>query len=242
VRTKLAPAAAALLLGAAVLTACGPDQPSETLTVLAAASLTDVFETLADDFESDHSGVEVVFTFAGSPILAHQIVEGAPADVFAAASPETMATVVDAGLAEDPIRFAANRIVVVVPPDNPAGISGYEDLGETGVRIAACAPGVPCGDAAAAFLREADLVIDGASEESDVRSVRAKVEAGEVDAGLVFATDVNDGVLALPTPDYGQTVYEIAAIGDGDLAAAWIDLVTSERGLRALEDAGFARS
>lgn len=241
-RTRLLSAVVAVGIGGALLTGCAADD-EETLTVFAASSLTEVFETLAADFEDDHPGTEVRFSFSGSSTLAQQIVAGAPADVFAAASPATMDTAAEAGMVGEATAFAANRIVAVVPPDNPAGLERLEDLDGADLRLAVCAPGVPCGDATAELLDRAGIAIAPASEESNVRSVRAKVATGEVDAGFVYATDVTDEVLALPTPDFGRTGYEIAAVaGAGDLAQDWIDLVTSDRGRQVLEEAGFSEA
>ncbi|MGQ4268274.1 molybdate ABC transporter substrate-binding protein [Nocardiopsis changdeensis] len=258
---------AALAAAALALTACagrdtgaGPEGqgsggPAGELTVFAAASLTDVFESLAEEFETDNPGAEVVFNFAGSSELAAQIGSGAPADVFAAANTATMAQVAEGeGLDRewadehgDGAVFATNTLQIAVPADNPAGIEGLDDLARDGVSAAFCAPEVPCGAATATALDAAGLDVTPVTYEEDVRAVLTKVELGEVDAGLVYRTDViaaGEAVtgIAFPEADAAVNDYPIALLADApepDLAAAWIDLVLSGTGAAALADAGF---
>ncbi|MBU4336191.1 MAG: molybdate ABC transporter substrate-binding protein [Actinobacteria bacterium] len=177
---------------------------SGTVTVLAAASLTETFTELAEGFEAAHPGVEVVLSFGASSALATQIVEGgAPADVFASASTSTMDTVVSAAEAEAPVTFASNTLQIAVPPDNPAGVTGLADLADPAVKVALCQPEVPCGKVAAKVLAAAGVAVTPVTLENDVKSTLSKVELGEVDAGLVYVTDVlaaGDAVRGIEIP------------------------------------------
>lgn len=238
-RGLVAPSLLVLLLP---LAGCGDEE--ETLTVLAAASLTDVFEDLATGFEEEH-GVDVEFSFGSSSALADQAADGAPGDVLATADETSMEVALDAGAAEDPEAFATNRLVIVTPPDNPAGISGLDDLDEAvWVR---CADDVPCGRIAVAELDEAGVDAEPASLEEDVRATLDKVVSGEADAGLVYASDaVSAGTDVATVPIDGAqaplTSYFVAGLAqseDADLAAAWVDLVTGQEGQAALTEAGF---
>ena len=228
---------------------------SGELTVFAAASLTDVFEEIATSFEEENPEVEVTFNFAGSSELAQQINSGAPADVLAAANTETMDQVVEGeGLdsdwaaenGEDGRVFVTNNLQIAVPPDNPAGIEDLDDLAEDDVDVAFCAEEVPCGSATVTALEAADLDITPVTLEEDVRAVLTKVELGEVDAGLVYATDVisaGDRVEGLDFPESEEAINDypigvLSASGDPDLAAAWVEFVTTE-GAPVLQDAGF---
>lgn len=157
----------ALLLCALPLLACGttgqqtgggPEGASGELTIFAAASLTEGFTELGTRFEQANPGVTVRLSFAGSGALVHQLAEGAPADVLATADVPTMDRAVDAGVvAQDPVLFAANRLRIAVPPDNPADVEGLEDLAEAGNTVALCAAEVPCGAATAAVFDVAEL-------------------------------------------------------------------------------------
>ena len=229
--------------------------PGGELTVFAAASLTDVFEEIAASFEKENPQVEVTLNFAGSSELAQQIDSGAPADVFAAANTDTMDQVVageglDADWAaengEDGRIFATNNLRIAVPPDNPADVESLDDLAEDDVDVAFCSQEVPCGSATVTALEAADLDITPVTLEEDVRAVLTKVELGEVDAGLVYATDVisaGDRVRGLDFPESEEAINDypigvLSASGAPDLAAAWVDFVTTE-GAPVLRDAGF---
>ncbi|MGI8532863.1 MAG: molybdate ABC transporter substrate-binding protein [Geodermatophilaceae bacterium] len=236
--------------GSATRTAGSEPGVSGTVTVFAAASLTDVFTALGKQFESAHPGVRVQFNFAGSSTLAEQINQGAPADVFAAASTSTMQTVVDAdGSAGAPRVFATNTLQIVVPAGNPAGISGLADLADPSRKIALCAEQVPCGAAALAVFAEAKLTPKPDTLEQDVRSVLTKVELGEVDAGLVYRTDVlvgGDKVGGLDFPEAADNAnrYPITVLSQAPnpgAAAAFVALVQSPDGLAQLQAAGFGR-
>ena len=265
-RAVLALSAAALL----TLPACGGGSASEgaaqtsfspagssvagglggTLTVFAAASLTDVFTELGDRLTADHPDLEVRFNFAGSSALATQIVQGAPADVFASANGPQMAVVTDAGLAAaDPVVFASNMLHIAVPAGNPAGVTGLADFAREELALAVCAPDVPCGAAAEKVFAAAGITAVPDTHEEDVRAALTKVELGEVDAALVYESDVASAGgavegIAFPESedavnDYPITVLEAAP--NPGAAAAFVDLVLSEDGQRALEDAGFRR-
>ena len=227
------------------LAGCGADDDPATLQVLAASSLSDVFTELGEQFEADHEGVDVKFSFGSSTDLAEQAADGAPGDVLATADQTAMTIAEDAGAVEDPETFATNVLVIVTPPDNPAGITGLDDLdGATWVR---CADDVPCGRIALAVLEAAGVDAEPASLEEDVRSTLDKVISGEADAGLVYASDAvaaAGDVTAIPIAGAEEqlTSYFIGDLEqseDDDLAEAWVDLVTGPDGQAALTAAGF---
>lgn len=233
---------AALL--APLLGCSGADEEPE-LTVLAAASLTDVFEGLADDFE-EQTGATVRFSFGSSTDLAQQAADGAPGDVLATADETSAQIAAEAGVTGQVAPFADNVIVIVTPPDNPAGVAGLSDLASaTWVR---CADEVPCGRVARALLEDRRVTARPASLEEDVRATLDKVTSGEADAGLVYASDAvaaGDAVTTIAVPGAREhlTSYYVATLDQGaepELAQQWVDLVTSEAGRQALSEAGFA--
>lgn len=239
-----------LLLVLVPLAACGndDDKGKQTLTVLAAASLTGTFEELEKQYEDDHPDVDVKLSFAGSSDLVAQITEGAEADVFASADNKNMDKLVDADLAAgDPAEFATNTLVIAVPPGNPAGVKTLSDLTKAGLQLVVCAPEVPCGNAARTVAEAAGLTLKPVSEEQSVSDVLAKVEAGEADAGLVYVTDVKgagDKVEGIAFPEAASVVnhYPLVAVegsGNADLAQEWMDLVLSAEGQQVFADAGF---
>jgi molybdate transport system substrate-binding protein len=180
------------------LAACGTDAPpaapasgvAGTVNVFAAASLTEAFTQIGKDFEAANPGSKVTFNFAGSAALATQINEGAPADVFAAASPATMKTVIDAGNGDGtPVVFAKNQLVIAVAKGNPNGITGLSDLTKPDLKVALCAEQVPCGAAAKKALDAAGVTLKPVTLEQDVKAARSKVKLDEVDAALVYRTD-----------------------------------------------------
>jgi molybdate transport system substrate-binding protein len=190
----------------------------------------------------------VQVSFAGSSALATQISQGAPADVFASANEAQMAVVSDAGLAAgEPQVFAANVLQIAVPAGNPAGVTGLADLAREELAIAVCAPQVPCGAAAEDVLAAAGVTAAPDTLEEDVRAALTKVELGEVDAALVYTTDVTaagDAVEGIDVPEAEQRPndYPIAALADApnpEAAAAFVELVRSDEGRQALADAGF---
>ncbi|MCU0496099.1 MAG: molybdate ABC transporter substrate-binding protein [Anaerolineae bacterium] len=229
-----------------------------TLTVFAAASLTDAFEEIGAQFESEHPEIDVIFNFAGSSALSTQILEGAPADVFASANQTQMQEVQEAGLViGEPRTFAKNRLVLIVPSDNPANIQGLRDLANEGVKLVVAAPGVPVREYTdTLFTRLAvnasygetyytAVIANIVSEEDNVRQVAAKVALGEADAGIVYQSDVTpdlgETVIALPIPDALNTIatYPIAPISEQTAAPTFIDYVLSENGQATLVKWGF---
>ncbi len=247
-------AALALVLGLG--TGCGSDSEAAgtggtgaldgEVVVFAAASLTDAFQELGERFEADHPGTTVTFNFAGSATLAQQIVAGAPADVFAAASPQAMAMVEEAGLAE-PELFARNRLQIAVPSGNPAGVTGLADFAREELRIALCAEPAPCGAAAVRAFEAAGITPAPDTYEQDVRAALSLVALGEVDAALVYHTDViaaGDDVEGIDFPEAAAAVndYPISVLEEApnpDAAWAFVDLVLSDTGRAVLETAGF---
>ena len=242
---------AAGLLAAAV-TGCSADADADaadpaagTITVLAAASLTEAFTEIARDLEADRPGTTVVLSFGASSSLAQQIVNGAPADVFAAASPATMATVVDAGDASAPRTFARNTLQIAVPAGAPD--LTLADFGDADRTIALCAPEVPCGAAAATVLSTAGVTPRPDTLEQDVKAALSKVRLGEVDAALVYRTDVlaaGDEVRGIDVPEAAAAVndYPVVRLADSrnpELAAAFVERVLSPEGQQVLADAGF---
>lgn len=235
---------ATLVVLTGLLTACGDGDDDTVLTVFAAASLSDVFEELAADFESAHPGVDVRLVHGASTTLAEHAADGAPADVLATADEQSMTLAEDA-LAADPLPFASNEPVLAVPRGNPGRISGVEDLaGATWVR---CADDVPCGRVALAVLRASEVDTDPVSLEVDVRSVLAKVVSGEAEAGLAYRSD---GVAAGPAvevvalPGAGEHLARYLAVpleqaADGDLAASFVEHLGSPEVRRLLARAGF---
>lgn len=232
-----------LLLAVLLLPGLGCAAKEDTLTVLAAASLADPFTGLAESFERAHPGVEVRLALASSATLAQQALDGAPADVLATADAATMERATEA-LAGPPRTFASNRLALVVPADNPAGIEAAGDLGRSGVQLVVCVETAPCGSLAADVLT--DLGATPASLEVDVSAVLAKVVAGEADAGLVYRSDVvtaGDAVSEIELPgDAATTSYRIATVSHAeqpDLAEEFVSLALSDEGRRVLHDAGF---
>ncbi|MCA0253293.1 MAG: molybdate ABC transporter substrate-binding protein [Actinobacteria bacterium] len=227
-----------------------PAAEATTLTVFAAASLTKTFTELGQTFEAEHAGVKVSFNFAGSSDLVAQIQQGAPADVFASADEKNMAKATDEQLvAGEPVIFATNVLSIAVPPDNPAKVAGLADLARDDVQLVICAPEVPCGAATVKVAEAAGLTLKPVSEEAKVTDVLAKVESGDADAGLVYATDVAGAegkVLGIDFPESAGAVnkYPIGALagsGNADLAAEFVALVTGATGQQVLADAGFGK-
>jgi molybdate transport system substrate-binding protein len=219
-----------------------------TVTVFAAASLTDVFTELGHRLERDHPGLTVEFDFAGSSTLAGRLTEGGAADVFAAADTDQMDVVTNNGIvSRAPTLFATNVLEIAVPPGNPGGISGLADLADPAKRIALCAPEVPCGAAAGKAFDAAGLTAAPDTLEPDVKATLTAVQLGEVDAALVYATDVQaagDSVEGIEFPESEGTLtgYPICTMTDAPNPAgalAFVQLVTSDAGRKALTAAGF---
>jgi len=234
----------------------------ETLTVFAAASLTDAFDEFATTLENANAGLEIVIQTGGSQTLVTQLREGAEADVLATANNPTMATAVEAGMISgEPVHFTGNRLVIVAPPANPAGIASLDDLAKDDVLLVVANSSVPAG----AYAREVLCVygdseeaaegfvdaIDGniVSEEEDVRNVLAKVQLGEADAGIVYASDAVAAelggapvaVIEFPACLPLTARYPIAAVEGGniDLTNAFIAAILSSEGQAVLAKYGF---
>ena len=248
-------AAATLLLAVA---ACGGTEPgtpaagsgsaapAASITVFAAASLTEAFAQIGTI--QARSGATVIFNFGSSATLATQITSGAPGDVFAAASPATMKTVTDAQAAGTPVTFASNSLQIAVPAGNPGRINGLADFADESKTLAVCAPQVPCGEAAAKVFEAAGITAKPDTLEADVKAALAKVAADEVDAALVYRTDVlaePSKVAGIDFPEAAEAVndYPIAMLTHSrnpEVAQAFVDYVTSPDGQAVLKRAGFA--
>jgi molybdate transport system substrate-binding protein len=242
----------AVLSAALLVPACGTASGSRgdaTVTVLAAASLTESFTALATAFEEDHPGTKVQFSFAASSTLARQITEGSPGDVFAAASATTMKAVTDAGRAAgEPVVFARNRLEIAVPKGNPGRVRSLADFGRPELRIAICAPQVPCGAAAATVFAAAGVTPAPDTLEQDVKATLAKVVSGEVDAALVYRTDVSGSeVRGIDFPESARAVndYPIVVLRDAQNAEGgrrFRDFVLSSEGRATLRSMAFETS
>lgn len=240
---------AAALVGLA-LSACAVGPARSELVVGAASSLTNAFGEIEDAFEATHPEVDVVISFSGSSTLREQILEGSPVEVFASADEANMATVAGAGLISgEPLVFATNRLEIAVPPSNPAAVEGLADFTREELLLGLCAEGVPCGDLARASLAQAGVVPIVDSNEPDVRSLLAKIEAGELDAGITYATDVmgaSGRVEGIEIPEEHNVVatYSIAVLSTGaapTLGAELVAFVVSERGRAIMAGHGFGR-
>ena len=228
---RIAPLLVLLLAGCAA----APAQQQQTVTVFAAASLTEAFDELALRFEAANPGVDVVLSYGGSSALATQIGEGAPADVFAAASEDAMQPLTDVYEV-----FATNTLQLAVPIGNPAGVEALADLAEPSLVLALCAPEVPCGAASQALFEAAGLAPVADTYEQDVKAVLTKVELGEVDAGLVYRTDVRSADvegIALPEAEDVVNRYPITALTPA--GGAFADYVRSAERRAVLDRLGF---
>lgn len=222
---------------------------SGTVNVFAAASLKEAFTALGKRFEAVHPGTTVVFNFGPSSGLATQITAGAPADVFASASTKNMDQVVKTGDAASPAVFASNVMEIAVPPKNPASITALSDLTRPGVKVALCQSAVPCGVTAQKLFSNANLMVLPVTQEVDVKAVLAKVTLGEVDAGLVYVTDVRAAGakvkgIVIPADVNASTTYPIATLTKAPnktTAEAFTAYVLSVDGMGILTADGFAR-
>jgi molybdate transport system substrate-binding protein len=242
--------------GVILLAACGNTSASDgssssgdTITVAAAASLTQPFTEIRRDFEARNPGSKVTFSFGSSAALATQITQGAPIDVFAAASPTTMKTVTDTGTANPPVDFASNTLQIAVPKGNPGKITGLSDLTDESKKVAMCAPQVPCGAAALEVFAAAKIVPAPDTLEQDVKAALRRVESDEVDAALVYKTDVlaaGDNVEGIEFPEAARAVnvYQIATLKASENAAfaqRFVEYARSVEGQAVLSEAGFGR-
>jgi len=252
--------AAFAMSGLLLLTGCGDSSDGGTagapasggsggaISVFAASSLTESFTTIGKDFETANPGTKVTFNFAGSSALATQINQGAPADVFASASPSNMKVVTDAGNGDGTATtFVKNQLVIAVPKGNPKGIKGLADLTRSGVKVALCAEQVPCGAAAIKALAAANVKLTPVTLEQDVKSALSKVKLGEVDAALVYRTDAKASAADVEGIEFPESAgaindYPIIVLKNAPNKAgaqAFIAYVQSDKGKAVLTAAGF---
>jgi molybdate transport system substrate-binding protein len=219
-----------------------------SITVDAAASLTGAFNTLKTMFVKTHPGTSVTTMYAASSALASQIVQGAPVDVFASAAPANMAGVVKAGQARNPVDFVSNTGEIALAPNNPGKVTTLADLAKPSVEVGVCAPAVPCGVIAAKVFANAQLKVKPKADFADVKTTLAAVESGNVDAGIVYVTDVKAAGtkvkgIVIAKADNATTEYPIAALTHARnpaLARAWVSFVQSPAGRQVLLQDGFA--
>lgn len=262
-----------VLLLLVLLAACAAPPPTDPaapadaplvgeLVVFAAASLTDAFTQIGQDFEAANPGTRITYNFAGSQRLAQQIAQGAPADVFASANTRQMGVAIESGRIVSGTQqvFVQNRLIVVLPADNRAGIESLPDLARPGLKLVLAAEAVPVGAYSRDFLAKAAadpafgagydtaVLANLVSQEENVRAVLTKVRLGEADAGIVYSSDVApdeaDQVLRLAIPDALNTIaaYPVAAVQDSQhaaLADAFIAYLLSPAGQDVLAQYGF---
>jgi molybdate transport system substrate-binding protein len=248
-------ALAALVPSAALLvTGCSSSGPGDgnsavggitgSLNIYAASSLTEAFDTIKTQFIKAHPGVSITITYGASSDLATQIDNGAPVDVFASAATSNMDSVKSA---IDPTNFVANTMEIAVPPSNPGKIASVNDLAKPGVKVAVCDPAVPCGVVAQKVFLNAGITVKPAASEQDVKSTLSAVESGEVDAGVVYVTDVRAAGkdvkgIAIPAAQNATTEYPIAALKSAKnlpTAKAFVSYVLSTTGKKVLMADGF---
>lgn len=243
---------AAAIASALLLTGCAAGQPAtqqSEVVVFAAASLKDAFTQLGGEFEASHPGVTVKFSFDGSSTLVDQLSAGAPADVLATADQPNMDKAVAAGLIDGtPAQFTTSVLTLIVPKGNPAGITGLDSSLE-GKKLVVCADGVPCGSATKKLAAALGVELKPVSEETKVTDVRAKVESGQADAGVVYVTDAKAAgdkveTIAIDGTDKARNDYLIGlskSASQADLGRQFVEFVTGSRGQEVLKAAGFGQ-
>ncbi|MEC3978572.1 molybdate ABC transporter substrate-binding protein [Amycolatopsis sp. H20-H5] len=221
---------------------------AKTLTVFAAASLTESFGALGKQFEASHPGLTVKFNFAGSSALVQQLTNGAKVDVFASADQANMDKATKGQVIDgQPAVFATNKLTVAVAKGNPKGIKAFADLARAGTIVVVCAPQVPCGAAAKKVETNTKVTLKPASEEQDVKAVLTKVQSGDADAGLVYVTDATSAASKVDKVDFPEASgainnYPIAVVKDAPqaaLAKEFTDFVLGAQGKAELTKVGF---
>jgi len=218
-----------------------------SITVYAASSLTGAFTTLKSDFEKLYPGTSVTLTFGASSDLATQINQGAPVDVFASAAPKNMQQVGANALQAQ--NFASNVAEIAVPAKNPGKITKLADLARSGVKVAVCAPAVPCGAIATQVFKNAGISVKPVAQESDVKHTLALAVSGEADAAVVYVTDVLSAGksvkgITIPAADNASTEYPIARLKNAKNAAvaeAWVQYVLTPAAQKVLTADGFRK-
>jgi molybdate transport system substrate-binding protein len=235
--------------GFLAMAACsGSGTEGNTVLVSAAASLTDAFAEIEILFETENPGIDLILNLGSSSSLREQILEGAPVDVYASANDANMAQVIEAGAATASTVFALNSLQIAVPRGNPAGIDGLEDFANPDLLIGLCAESVPCGEFGRQVLANAGITPSIDTNEPDVRALLTKIEAGELDAGITYVTDVlstGGDVAGIDIPPGVNVVaeYPVAVLTEApqpSLARAVVSLLISESGREILERHGFS--
>jgi molybdate transport system substrate-binding protein len=257
---KLPVAAVGLAVALTMATGCGSSDakpastktttvpgPSGSITVLAAASLTEAFTAEKTAFEHANPKATVSLSFGASSALVQQVQSGAPADVIATADTTSIAPLTTAGLIGATTTIARNRLEILVPANNPANIKTLADVAKPGVKLDLCAVQVPCGKFAAQILSAAKLSVTPVSYEQDVKGVVTKVTTGEVDAGIVYVTDglaagSQAQVVPIPTAQNAIATYPAAVVkatANSATAQAFVAFVASPAGEKVLKARGF---
>ena len=229
------------------IAACGgPGDADREVLVSAAASLTDAFGEMEAAFEAVNPEIDVLLNFASSSTLREQILEGAPVDVYASANTANMDLVIAAGGAEEDVTFVTNSLQIAVPEGNPGEIVGLEDFSNPDLLIGLCVAGVPCGEFGREALRRAGVVPEVDTEEPNVRALLTKIESGELDAGIIYLTDVqsSEAIEGIEIPREFNVVaeYPIAVLANAPhprQAEAFLKFVLSEEGQAILQSYGF---
>lgn len=237
--------AACLVLGAI---GCSAGDSRQELRVFAAASLHGAFSEIEVHFEASHPDVDVVLNIAGSASLREQALNGAPVDVIALANNEIMAALIDGEFVNDPRDFATNELTIAVPAGNPGEVASLEAFASEDLLIGLCASGVPCGDLAERLLRASGVSAAIDTRAPDVRSLVTRLQADELDAGLVYVTDIRTSDLQqvpLPAELVERVSYPIAIATESNnhpLADEFVQLVLSASGQAILSEFGFGVS
>ncbi|MGO4596140.1 molybdate ABC transporter substrate-binding protein [Terrabacter sp. 2RAF25] len=258
-------AGAAAALATLLLAACGSTSPTSsadgsgqpgssgasaarsqglqgTVTVLAAASLTESFDQLKKDFEAANPGVTVETSYGSSSTLVQQVNNGAPAQVIALAG-TAAAEPLDKSLVKDTKNFATNVLEIAVPPSNPAGVASINDLAKPSVKVVLCADTVPCGKAAQTTLTKAGITPNVVSKEVDVKATLAKVKLGEADAAVVYHSDVvaaKDAVkgVEIPADVNSRLSYPVITLADDAATKAFVAYALGAKGLATVQSFG----